>query len=171
MIRKSSIEGLFLNKFQLIIISGGVSVGDRDYVPEVLEKLGVNILIHRVMIKPGKHFLFGTKENQYIFGFPGNPVSSFVLFKVFAKPFLMAWMGWKGDSIIMPMPLTERFIRNSSELLLFLPAAFTRQDSVSLVEYHGSSHVHAYMQAQCIMETPVGVSNINNGELVHVRRL
>jgi molybdopterin molybdotransferase len=160
-----------LNKYQVIIISGGVSVGDLDYVPEVLQKLGVKILFHRMKVKPGKHLLFGIRENQYIFGFPGNPVSSFVQFEVLVKPFLMKWMGYGSDSLVLSMALAERYSRGPSDVLLFLPVFFTSQGTVSIVEYHGSAHIHAYTQAHGMMEIPAGVSDINKGELVHVRPL
>jgi molybdopterin molybdotransferase len=160
-----------LNKYQVIMISGGVSVGDLDYVPEVLQKLGVKILFHRMNVKPGKHLLFGVIGDKYIFGFPGNPVSSFVQFEVLVKLFLLKYMGYRGNLPLLSMPLAEKFTRSHSDVLCFLPVIFTSQGTISPVEYHGSAHIHAYTGAQGIMEIPSGVSEINQGEFVNVRPL
>jgi molybdopterin molybdotransferase len=72
-----------------VIISGGVSKGEADYVPEVLTSLGVQEIFHRVKIKPGNPLWFGKLPNGgVVFGLPGNPISVQVGFKVFIEPFL-----------------------------------------------------------------------------------
>ena len=80
-------------KNQLLIISGGVSVGEHDLVKEVLQELGGEIGIWRVAIKPGKPFLFGNVNQCLIFGLPGNPVSTFVTFLQFVRPAILKMMG------------------------------------------------------------------------------
>ncbi len=65
-----------LNQFDVLIFSGGVSKGKKDFLPEVLKELGVQEIFHRVNQKPGKPLWFGVRENQQIFGLPGNPVST-----------------------------------------------------------------------------------------------
>lgn len=77
----------------VIILSGGVSVGDFDFIPLVIEKLGFEILLTRSAIQPGKPILFAKKGNTYCFGLSGNPVSSYVQFELYVKPFLLALMG------------------------------------------------------------------------------
>ena len=79
----------------VVIISGGVSVGERDLVRDALRKVGAQIDLWRVAVKPGKPFLFGTRERCAIFGLPGNPVSSFVTFLIFVRPALLRMMGAK----------------------------------------------------------------------------
>ncbi len=74
---KNTIENL-LNKYDVLLFSGAVSKGKFDFIPEVLNKLSVKKLFHRVSQRPGKPFWFGKKENKTIFAFPGNPVSTFV---------------------------------------------------------------------------------------------
>src|SRR3546814_552225 len=70
----------------IVIINGGVSAGDADYVPQVLEELGVATLFHKVLIKPGKPVLVGTAPNgNVVFALPGNPLSCFVTFKLFVE--------------------------------------------------------------------------------------
>jgi molybdopterin molybdotransferase len=76
-----------------VIISGGVSVGEHDLVREALREIGAEIDLWRVVVKPGKPFLFGKRDRCLIFGLPGNPVSTFVTFLVFVRPALLQMMG------------------------------------------------------------------------------
>jgi molybdopterin molybdotransferase len=80
-------------KNQVLIISGGVSVGEHDLVKQVLREFGAEIEIWRVSIKPGKPFLFGNIDQCLIFGLPGNPVSTFVTFLQFVRPAILKMMG------------------------------------------------------------------------------
>ena len=77
----------------VLIISGGVSVGDHDLVKKVLCELGAKIEIWRVAVKPGKPFLFGNIGACFVFGLPGNPVSAFVTFLQFVRPAILRIMG------------------------------------------------------------------------------
>lgn len=95
-LRAALLDGL---KRDVLIISGGVSVGDHDLVRPMLKELGAEIDLWRVAIKPGKPFLFGRHENCAIFGLPGNPVSAFVTFLVFVRPAVLRMMGGNGESI------------------------------------------------------------------------
>jgi molybdopterin molybdotransferase len=80
-------------KHDVLVISGGVSVGERDLVKPCLRELGVEIDLWRVAVKPGKPFLFGKRDQCRIFGLPGNPVSTFVTFLIFVRPVLLQMMG------------------------------------------------------------------------------
>lgn len=83
----------------IIILSGGVSVGDHDQIKPALLELGISPDLWRVKVKPGKPFLFAKtmrasdSKPVFIFGLPGNPVSSFVTFQLFVRPALLHWMG------------------------------------------------------------------------------
>jgi len=80
-------------KHSVLIISGGVSVGEHDLVQPTLRSLGAKIEIWRVAIKPGKPFLFGRAGDCAVFGLPGNPVSAFVTFLCFVRPAIVKMMG------------------------------------------------------------------------------
>jgi molybdopterin molybdotransferase len=80
-------------KNHVLIISGGVSVGEHDLVKETLRELGAKIEIWRVAVKPGKPFLFGEVGECFVFGVPGNPVSAFVTFLQFVRPAILRMMG------------------------------------------------------------------------------
>lgn len=82
-----------LEENDVILLSGGVSVGDHDHIKPALEALGIQPALWRVKVKPGKPFLFARKGGKFIFGLPGNPVSSYVTYQLFVRPALMKWMG------------------------------------------------------------------------------
>jgi molybdopterin molybdotransferase len=90
-----------------LIISGGVSVGEHDFVRAALQKLGVKLDLWRVRIKPGKPFLFGTHGRCAVFGLPGNPVSSFITFLVFVRPALLRMMGAGTAELDLPRGLAR----------------------------------------------------------------
>lgn len=94
-------------EYEILIVSGGVSVGERDLVQATLRKLGAKIDIWRVAIKPGKPFLFGSLEKSFVFGLPGNPVSAFVTFLQFVRPPILKMMGAKDVGLVtLPAKLT-----------------------------------------------------------------
>ncbi len=165
------ILAMALQKYDVTLISGGVSVGDFDFVPGILNKLGVNVPFHGMNVKPGKHLLFGEKENHFIFGMPGNPVSSFVQLEVMVKPFLAGLMGNAEENAFWYLPLEEEFNRTKGDQLIFIPALPTGKGTVMPVEYHGSAHIHAYIHAKLIMEIPLGVTKLKKGDQVRVRPL
>ncbi len=82
-----------LNHHKLILLSGGVSKGKFDFVPEVLESLGVKKLFHGVSQKPGKPFWFGVSDQHTVFALPGNPVSTYMCFYRFIKPWIQKSYG------------------------------------------------------------------------------
>lgn len=91
----------------ILIISGGVSVGEHDLVKSALQSLGGKIDIWRVAIKPGKPFLFGHIGECAVFGLPGNPVSAFVTFLQFVRPAILRMMGAANlDPVTVPAKLT-----------------------------------------------------------------
>jgi len=86
--------------YDAIVVAGGVSVGTRDLVKPTLQKLGAKLELWRVSVKPGKPFMFGRWGNTLVFGLPGNPVSAFVTFMLFARPAL-----WKlGGRTSLDLP-------------------------------------------------------------------
>jgi molybdopterin molybdotransferase len=88
---------------EIMIVTGGVSVGEHDLVQSTLSELGAKIDIWRVAIKPGKPFLFGTLGNCLVFGLPGNPVSAFVTFLQFVRPAILKMLG-AADLDLPKMP-------------------------------------------------------------------
>lgn len=90
--------GRLLRKYQVLMFSGAVSKGKFDYLPEVLEELGMVKKIHGVAQKPGKPFLFGEVGDSLVFGFPGNPASTLICFHTYFKPLLQQSLGMKPST-------------------------------------------------------------------------
>lgn len=90
-----------LRTHDVVLISGGVSVGDHDQIKPALKELGIAPELWRVKVKPGKPFLFARSGKSFIFGLPGNPVSSFVTFQLFVRPALLRLMG-AAESQLLP---------------------------------------------------------------------
>jgi molybdopterin molybdotransferase len=98
-----------------IVIAGGVSVGERDLVKSTLKKLGGEIELWRVAVRPGKPFLFGRLKDSRIFGLPGNPVSAYVTFALFVRPALLAMQGWRGASMTTTKAVVSKSVTNQGE--------------------------------------------------------
>jgi molybdopterin molybdotransferase len=86
----------------VLIVLGGVSVGARDLVKPALNTIGAQTDLWRVLVKPGKPFLFGRAGQCSIFGLPGNPVSAFVTFLLFVRPAILRLMGARDDQLSLP---------------------------------------------------------------------
>jgi len=154
----------------LVLLTGGVSEGDFDYVPQCLSDLGAEILFHGVAIKPGKPTLFARRGDKYLFGLPGNPVSSFVVFEVLVKPFLYRRMGFEWTPSMQRGTLAERISRRSTERTEFLPVRL-REGRVWPVGYHGSAHVNALGDADGLVRVEKGVGAVEKGTVIDVRPL
>ncbi|MGB5274516.1 MAG: molybdopterin molybdotransferase MoeA [Flavobacteriaceae bacterium] len=108
-----------LEKFELLIFSGGVSKGKYDYLPEVLETVGVKKHFHKVSQRPGKPFWFGTHDTKSLFALPGNPVSSFICLYVYVQSWLQASLGIRLETTYA---ILGREVTFSPKLTYFLEA-------------------------------------------------
>lgn len=161
-----------LSKNDIVILTGGVSMGDYDYVPTVMQKLGIQILFDSIAIQPGKPTKFGVKNGKLIFGLPGNPVSSYLQFEILVKPAIQKIMGAKPSTqFIARLPMANDFSRKKVERQGLIPVAITSDKKVIPVEFHGSAHIFALAKADGYIMIPLGVAEIKEGELVDVRPL
>ncbi len=152
----------------LVLLTGGVSMGDFDFVPDVMQEAGIEILFNTVAIQPGKPTVFGRRDNRFIFGLPGNPVSSYVLFEMMVRPFLLRMMGCSLEPVELKLPLGVDFSRRKSTRKSMIPVMI-RDGAAFPVEYHGSAHINAYTIADGIMMMDIGSTTFTKGELVYVR--
>jgi len=155
----------------VVIVSGGVSAGDFDFVPEVLRRNNVRLLFERIAVKPGKPTVFGQSERAYCFGLPGNPVSTFVMFELLVRPFLYRLMGHDYSPAIVQMSLDEPITRRDGERQGWIPVKLTGRTTVRAVEYHGSGHVLALCGADGLICMEIGVGQIEKAAPVSVRLL
>lgn len=166
---REQITRLF-EKNDMVIISGGVSMGDYDYVPGILEELGVRLYFQKVAVKPGKPTVFGIKGDKVFFGLPGNPVSTFVIFEIFVKPFLYRMMGHCYKPLFIKAVMKKDFKRKKTKRTAFIPVIYS-DGFVEAVEYHGSAHIHALAQASGLLQIPAGVKEVLKGSTVDVRQV
>lgn len=159
-----------LGSSELVLLTGGVSAGDFDFVPRCLAELGAHVLFHGVSVKPGKPTLLATRGSRYVFGLPGNPVSTFVIFEIFVKPFLLRWMGLDWTPRLLRARLGARVHRRGTERTEFLPVS-ARNGRVVPVAYHGSAHLNALADADGLIRVEKGVATLEEGTEVDVRPL
>lgn len=160
-----------LNISDIVILTGGVSMGDFDYVPSVLKKLGVEILFQSIAVQPGKPTLFGKLKGKYIFGLPGNPVSSFIQFELLVKPLIYRIMGRTSRQTDLKFPLGIEFKRKKSERKAIVPVKISSDGFVYPVEFHGSAHINSLIGADGLMFIEKGVNAVSKGEIVSVRQI
>lgn len=158
-----------LGENDILLITGGVSMGDFDFVPSILEKSGVNILFSQVNVQPGKPLTFGLHSKCVVFGLPGNPVSSFVQFELLVRSFISRMMGCNREAIDYKMPMAVRYERKSSERLGWIPVYINKNMEVVPVSYHGSAHITALSYSDGIIALKPGIKTLEKGESVSVR--
>jgi molybdopterin molybdotransferase len=153
----------------VVLVSGGVSMGDFDLVPGILKQNNINLLFEKVAVKPGKPTVFGVSENIYCFGLPGNPVSTFVLFELLVKPFLYKMMGYDYRPDAVKMPLGKSLRRKKIERQTWIPVVITDAGMLKTIDYHGSAHINALCIADGLISIGIGIAEIEKGAVVPVR--
>ena len=159
-----------LKNCDVLLLSGGVSKGEFDYVPEILQENGVEPLFHRVAIKPGRPTFFGKNKDTYIFGLPGNPVSSFVVFEVMVKSLLYRMAGLEYKPMLFKGTLSKTLHRKDTERTEFYPVII-EGNIIRPIKYLGSSHLNALADANGLLSIGMGTEELKEGEQVDVRPL
>ncbi len=138
----------------LLLLSGGVSMGKYDLVEDVFGDLGAELFFTKVLIQPGKPLVFGLAAGKPFFGLPGNPISTMVTFEVFARLALERLAGINGASLpFCEATLAEDF-RHNPVLTRFLPASLDgnyRQARISPVKWQGSGDLASIAKANCFL--------------------
>ncbi len=160
-----------LSDSDIVLLTGGVSMGDFDFIPSVMERAGINILFTRVKVQPGKPTTFGIHSNALVFGLPGNPVSSFVQFELLVKPLLCKMMGYDYKAFTVPLQMGSDFSRKAADRLGWIPVSITDNGHVLPVEYHGSGHISSLSAATGLVALQIGKHKLEKGEVVSVRFL
>lgn len=154
------------SQHKIVILSGGVSKGKKDYIPEILEEKGIRKLFHRVKQRPGKPFWFGISDaGIVVFALPGNPVSSFMNFYRYIKP----WLYTSGGINYKPLQasLTEDFTFEPP-LTYFLQVKVTNKEgrlAADPVVGGGSGDLANLVDAHGFLELPSGRSTFEKGEV------
>lgn len=155
----------------VIITSGGVSVGEADYVKEALEKTG-KVEFWKVAMKPGRPLAFGRVNDAYFFGLPGNPVSVMVTFYIFVQPALRRLMGeHDAETLSLKVPCTSKLHKRPGRVEYqrgILQHDGDRNYTVSKTGPQGSGILHSMTQANCLIVLSRECSGVSPGEEVQV---
>ena len=162
----------------VLIISGGVSAGTRDLVPQVLTEQNVRARFHKVKVKPGKPLWFGVAENAQqtkVFGLPGNPVSSFVCFQVFVRPALKQLGGQQIDpTTSLPFARLSSRFEGVGNRAVYHPAQLSWSEDgpeIECVLWHGSGDLRALSRDNALAIFPPGDTACEAGQSVAYQRL
>lgn len=160
----------------MVLLTGGVSVGDYDFVIRATEQLAITQIFHKVKQKPGKPLYFGKKQDKVIFGLPGNPSSVLSCFYHYVLPALEAMMNYKGVSAeksnnasrlkIFEAILTHNFTKTAG-LTHFLKAYFT-DGKVTPLHAQESFRMSSFAEANCMIEMEEDKTDFVAGSLVKV---
>jgi molybdopterin molybdotransferase len=160
-----------LRESDVVLLTGGVSMGDLDLVKNMLRAQEVEVLCEQVAVKPGKPTVFGVVGEKYVFGLPGNPVSTHVLFEVMVQPFLLKLMGCDDAPPRLRLRCAADFHRARGDRLAWMPLRIDDQGEVHPVHYRGSGHFHALCAADGLLAMPRGCTDFAAGSEVDVRLL
>ncbi len=131
----------------IVVLSGGVSVGEFDFVGTALDELDVTVHFNKVAVKPGKPMTFASNNNTLIFGLPGNPVSVYLMFHLFVLSAARMLAGINIPLQFEPVTLSEPIKPKQTERVEFKPAKFNPDGKVELVKFNGSAHLLALLEA------------------------
>lgn len=157
---------LAISKTNIVILVGGVSVGDYDYVIDATKKCGIEQQFHKIRQKPGKPFYFGTKDEKLIFGLPGNPSSALTCFYLYIAPLL--------SEIIKRPTITERSnatatssYRKKTGLTHFLKATYA-DGKVTPLHAQESYRLQSFAEANCLIVLPENSEGCDKDEVVEI---
>jgi len=158
-------------KADLLLLSGGVSMGKYDLVEQVLTEFGAEFFFTGAQIQPGRPIVFGKSKNKYFFGLPGNPISTMVTFELFVRPILDALAGLAPQKLMFMHAKLKAEIKAKTGLTRFLPAILSGefdQTEVEIVQWQGSGDIAAAARANCYVVIPPDRDRIAAGEWIAV---
>lgn len=150
----------------IIITTGGVSMGDADYMPQVFESAGIKMLFHKLNIKPGKPVWVGKKENgPIVFGLPGNPFSVQTVFTILVQHYLNVCSG-NNVELFKTYKLNAERVKSSKLNEFFTVKKNKETNSLVVVNNNGSGDITAGISSDGIALHPADVAVLKNGSLV-----
>ncbi|MEA1950390.1 MAG: molybdopterin molybdotransferase MoeA [Planctomycetota bacterium] len=155
-----------VERSDIVALSGGVSMGDYDFVGSALAKAGMKTHFNKVSIKPGRPLTFATAPGKTIFGLPGNPVSVHVMFHLFVLRAVARMCGGRSPLREVELLLGAAFRRRKAERVEYVPACLADDGTVAAVDYHGSAHLTALTESDGFFVVPAGTSELAAGERV-----
>lgn len=159
-----------LKNNDLILISGGISVGDYDFVKEALENNEVKEIFYKIKQKPGKPLYFGKTTSSYIFALPGNPAAALNCFYEYVYMAINIMVGNpKIDLTTVTLPINKPFKKKEGRAVFL--KGLTDFNTVSILEGQGSDALQAFALANCLIYIPAETTLVNQKENVEVHLL
>jgi molybdopterin molybdotransferase len=153
----------------LLLVSGGVSMGKYDFVEDVFAEFGVRVLFDQVAMKPGKPTVFGYHDKAYVFGLPGNPVSTMVAFQMFVRPLIHFLLKAKNAPAVILEATLERPAKCDPQRASVTPA-LVRLDRgsyrISTAPWKGSADLAGLARANALIMIPQREGGLEAGDTV-----
>ncbi len=153
-------------EYEIFTITGGVSMGDYDLVPDILREMGVEVLFHKVAQKPGKPILYGKKGSTHIFGLPGNPVAVFIGFELYVGPLIRQLAGEGNFQTKWHKGVSTAEFKVNGDRTIFKPAIVEPVDGlwkVQPVPSHGSADIYSIVGTNAFAKFKEGKYSVPEG--------
>ncbi|WET01999.1 molybdopterin molybdotransferase MoeA [Flavobacterium sp. YJ01] len=161
---KSALKSI-LKKYDVVLISGGISVGDYDFVKEALLQNGVQELFYKINQRPGKPMFFGSKNETLVFALPGNPASSLTNFYIYVSPAIKNKLGFSNIHKTKVVRKLNSEIKNSTGKTLFLKAKYD-ETKVTVLDGQSSAMLNTFAVANSLLIVPEDAQEYKKGQLV-----
>ena len=155
-----------LEDHDLILLTGGVSVGDYDFVIKAAENLAITKLFHKIKQRPGKPLYFGQKDNRLVFGLPGNPSSVLSCFYHYVLP-AIGYLQQKNSSLIIMEAKLNSNYKKTVGLTHFLKGLYDGK-KVTVLEAQESFRMFSFAKANCLIEIEEDIAEKSTGEMVKI---
>ncbi len=156
-----------LEDFDVVLVSGGISVGDYDFVGKALASLGTQEIFYKIKQKPGKPLFFGKYLNSFVFGLPGNPASALTCFYMYVSPLIKSLMGFRDVNLKRKqLPISHDYTVKGIRAQ-FLKAKIV-DNSVAVMSQQSSAMIAAFVEANAYIYIPEYSTEILKNQLVEV---
>ncbi|MFM9944055.1 MAG: gephyrin-like molybdotransferase Glp [Bacteroidia bacterium] len=159
-----------LNSSDILILTGGISVGKYDLVYEILKEFGVETIFYKVAQKPGKPFFAGRLNDKFIFALPGNPAAVLVCFYEYVYPVIRTMQGFTKTQLQVLNLKLLKTIKSNEDRAQFIRAKVT-EEGVMPLEGQDSFMLYSFAMANALIYVPNGTEIINENEMVEVHLL
>jgi len=153
----------------ILLVSGGVSMGKYDFVEEIFAEFGVEVRFDKIAMKPGKPTVFGFRGDTFVFGLPGNPVSTIVAFRMFVRPLILNLLKADRESTEMPTAELDAPAKRDPARTAIVPANVRFENGsyrIHTAPWKGSSDLAGMSRANALVVIPLGDGSMQPGERV-----
>ncbi len=154
-----------IEDYDLVILTGGISVGDYDFVGKAVNEIGVEQIFYKVKQKPGKPIYFGKKDKTIVFGLPGNPAAALSCFYIYITPAIRKYQGFKDLTLKKRSLKLSADYQKTKKLSHFLKA-FYKDNEVGILNSQSSAMLSSFATANCLLFLEEGKEEWKKGEIV-----